>query len=232
MHPSTRRPTLLATAVVTALAGGTADSAVVSLQLTQVQLYSNSGPSTANITSSTASFDYNDVTSVLSQTGGTFNARFTITPTTTLFRHSITGLVIGNAAAAGAASFVCAEGNFGAGVGASICGNYNFGANFVNQSTVSWGPGTATSRTIGGDDGALGAQQSIADYDLFNTVSWNGTTLVIANTRCGAGTACAPSPTANGGFAMTLQAIPVPAAAWLFGGALGALGFARRRTTG
>ena len=116
-----------------------------------------------NISSSTGlTWSYNDVTNLMTQTGGTLNARATTAPTSTLFRQFITGLVIGNGAAASAATFSCVEGNFGAGVGASICGNYLLGGNFTNESTTTWGPGTAVCRTLGGDDTAAGAQQTIA----------------------------------------------------------------------
>ena len=69
-------------------------------------------------------------------------------------------------------------------MGASICGNYTFGANFANDSTTTWGPGTAVSRTIGGDDAAAGAQQSIASLNGMATISWVGTTLVLTNATC------------------------------------------------
>ncbi|MEO8224078.1 MAG: hypothetical protein ABI661_04680 [Gammaproteobacteria bacterium] len=227
-----RKLPVLASAVATTLATSTADAAVISsMQLTQFVSYSNGGSSAGNIGSSTAAFQYDDVAGLLTQTVGTFNVRFTISPSTTLFRHSITGLVIGNGGAAGASTYVCTEGNFGVNVGASLCGNYSFGNNFVNESTVTWGPGTVSSRIIGGDDMALGLEQSVAGYDDFTTISWNGSTLVLANTRCG-GTPCAPSAGANSGFRMTLLApvpVPVPVAAWLFGGALAALGLVKRR---
>ena len=115
-------------------------------------------------------------------------------------------------------------------MGASICGNYTFGANFANDSTTTWGPGTAVSRTIGGDDAASGAQQSIASLDGMTTISWVGTTLVLTNKTCTGGCATFPAGTAyNNGQQWTFSTVPVPAAVWLFGSALGILGVARRR---
>ncbi len=167
-------------------ATGDADAAVFSAQLTQVLVYGNqsTGGSSGNLTSSTATFTYDDVTNLLTQTGGTYNMRQTTAPTSTLFRTIITGLVIGNASPASAITFACTEGNFGGGVGASICGNYSFGGNFANESTTSWGPGIAVSRTIGGDDVALGAQQSIATLDTMAELSFAGNTLVLTNKTC------------------------------------------------
>lgn len=229
----------LGVAVAATLAAGTADAAIYGATLIGVASYSGNGSSAGNITSSTATWSYDDVTGLLSQTGGTYNVRFTITPTTTLFRHSITGLVIGGGGAAGATAYTCTEGNFGGNVGASLCGNYNFGANFLNESTATWGPGTATARTMGGDDMALGPQQDISAYDYFATVSWVGTTLTLSNASCnpyapGNANGCATTGGANTGYTWTLNAgpqaaIPVPAAVWLFGSALGLLGAARRR---
>jgi hypothetical protein len=118
-------------------------------------------------------------------------------------------------------------------VGASICGNYNLGGNFTNESTTSWGPGTAVSRTIGGDDFALGPQQSIASLNGMTTISWVGTTLVLANATCTGSCTTLPAGAFNSGQRWTFnagpQVVPVPAAVWLFGSALGLLGVARRR---
>jgi len=180
-----RQVSALAAAIAATL--GTASvtqGATAVATLTGVISYSGNGSSAGNITSSTATFEYDDVTHLLTQTGGTFNVRFTTAPTTTLFRHSITGLVLGNGAAAAASTYACTEGNFGSNVGASLCGNYSFGANFVNDSTATWGPGTAFARTIGGDDMALGAQQNLAAYDNFTQLSWSGTTLTLSNASC------------------------------------------------
>lgn len=217
-----KHATVLGAAIAATLGATAADAATYTASLVSVATFSANGSSAGNITSSSATWSYDDVTNLLSQTGGTFNVRFTTAPTTTLFRHSITGLALGNGGAASASTFTCTEGNFGTNVGASICGNYLFGANYANESTATWGPGTATARTIGGDDMAIGPIQSVAAYDGFSTVSWVGTTLTLSNA------------TATSGQTWVLNAgpqavVPVPAAVWLFGSALGLLGAARRR---
>ncbi len=227
----------LALAIAATLGAGAAEAATYAATLLTDLTYSNSGSSSLNLTSSTATWSYNDVTGLLSQTGGLFNARATTSPVSTLFRHSITGLVIGAGGAAAATDFTCTEGNFGANVGASICGNYTFGGNF-NDSSTSWGPGTAADRTIGGDDAVSGPQQTVfSQYGGFTQVSWVGTTLILRNANCntGAGT-CTGTGHVNGfnaGYTWTLNAgpqVPVPPAAWLVAPAVLAAGrFARRR---
>ncbi len=222
---------ILTTAVVTSLMGGTSDAAVWNASLLTMGQEINKGLHAANVSSSTATFTYDDVTQLLTQSGGVFNARWTTAPTSTLYRMFSTGLVMGSGGVASANSFSCVEGNFGGGVGASICGNYSFGANFANESTASWGPGTATSRTLGGDDAAIGPALSVNDLDGMNTLSWDGTTLVLTNRTCTyTGGECWPSPYSEG-YTWTFQTtpVPVPPAVWLFGGALGLLGLARRR---
>jgi hypothetical protein len=229
-----RNRTLLLTAVTASLAVQDAAAAVWQAALVSMGKEINKGLHVANISSSTATFSYDDVTNLLTQTGGTFNARWTTAPTSTLYRMLTTGLVMGDGGTASAASFNCIEGNFGAGVGASICGNYTFGANFSNESTATWGPGTAASRTIGGDDAASGPQESVAELDGINTVSWDGTTLILTNRRCTyVPYPCEPYPYTDGytwTFQTTPAVVPVPAAVWLFGAALGALVPMRRRS--
>jgi hypothetical protein len=230
-----KQKTALAVAIAASVAGMTvtddAAAATWAAPLTSILSYSNNGASTLNISSSTGlSWSYDDVTQLMTQTGGTLNARATTTPTTTLFRHLITGLVIGNGAAASAASFICTEGNFGVGVAASICGNYNFGGNFNNQSTTSWGPGTTASRTLGGDDIALGPQQTIALLNGMSTIGWAGTTLVLSNATCTGICSTLPPGTYNSGYTYTFSVVPVPAAVWLFGSALGVMGLMRRKS--
>ncbi len=205
-----RNTSALAAAIAATLGtAGAADAATLLVTLNSVTTYSNSGSSALNLTSSTATWSYDDVTGVLTQTAGVFNARATTAPISTLFRHTITGLVIGAGAAATATDFTCTEGNFGGNVSASICGNYVFGSNGLNESSTTWGPGTAAARTIGADDASIGAQQTLnSQYDTFTTTSFNGTTLVLENARCttGAGN-CTGTGHVNGfnaGYTWTL----------------------------
>jgi hypothetical protein len=204
-----KKPMFLATAVAAALADA-ADAATVGVVVQSLTSHSSSGTSAANISSSTARWMYDTDTGLLSQRSGLFNARFNIAPTTTLFRHSVTGLVVGGGGSASATSFACAEGNFGATVGASICGNYNFGANYINESSISYGPGTAASRTLGGDDMSIGAQQSVAAYNATAQISWAGTSLVLSNATPTSGytwtLSLAPPPPPPAGFTVSMDA--------------------------
>ena len=219
----------LAVAVAASLGGvGVVDAAVINVALKSVLSYSPNGTSAANLSLNTASWIYDDVAMKLTQSGGIYQPFFTTAPFTTIFRHTITGLSIGGPVSA--STFSCVEGGFGATVGASICGNYNFGANKANQSTTTWGPGIAAARTIGGDDMALAPQQSIADYNYFAQVSFVGTTLVLSNGFCFS-SCTSLTDGFNAGYKWTLNTVPVPAAVWLFGSALGLLGAARRRVT-
>ncbi len=176
----------LAVAIAATVGGAStaADAAVHPVVLTNTQTYSNNGASAGDLSSSTATFHYDDVTNLVTQTGGIFNQRISIIPNVvTLFRHTITGLVMGNGAAATAATYVCTTGNFGDITGAHLCGNYNFGVNFIDESTVTYGPGTAFGRTIGGDDMLAGntIQQNIAQLNTMTSAGIVGTTLVLTN---------------------------------------------------
>src|SRR5690606_37344489 len=62
--------------------------------------------------------------------------------------------------------YQCVDGDFRLAVSASFCGNYIFGPNTIDESEVTYGPGTIVTRIIGGDDSSQGEPQSIHDYDL------------------------------------------------------------------
>jgi len=132
---------------------------------------------------------------------------------------------------AGATAYNCVEGTFLSGVGANGCGGYTLGVNFTDESTTIWS-GTTVSQTIGGDDVSTAGPRLISAYDLgFDGISGvdgmtPGDLIFIGNGIALGGT----GPTLGGGELMTFQVVPVPAAAWLFGSALGLLGWARRRS--
>jgi hypothetical protein len=212
-----------AVSIAIAAAFGVTDSRAVDVPINLVSqiTHSTGGYSAADLSTSTATWSYNTVTGVITGSG-LFRSQFQINPTVgaQLYTHEIVDLTLRGDGAAGATSYECIEGTFGLSVGASLCGNYNFGANFTNESTTVYGPGTNVSQTIGGDDGDLGDPQDLSTYDGAGWLStWNGTTLVFDNTIANVS-----------GFTMTFSsAVPVPAALWLFGSALGLLGWLRRK---
>jgi hypothetical protein len=213
-----RKTALVATAVAAAMGGAVAQGAQITVFLQDTVREFPQGQLTAEDGGSTATWSYDTVTGVVTGTGS-YEALYRIGGPTgfqTLFTHQIEDLSIGGASVASGTSFGCIEGTFGPLVGASTCGNYNFGANFLNESTISYGPGTAFSRTIGGDDIALGVPENLGLYGGMIS-SFDGTTLTVSN-----------SIPLTSGQTMTFVT-PIPAAAWLFGSALGALGWARRR---
>jgi hypothetical protein len=176
-------------------------------------------PSSADIGLSTATWSYDTLTGVVSG-NGLYIARSQINPlpSSHLFTRTISNLAVGGGNAATAASYSCVDGAFGPSVGAHLCGNYNFGGNFVNDSTLVYGPGTSFSRTIGGDDAAVGTPQNLSQYDGM-TADWDGTTLFVSNYDFD-----------TGGYNMTfVEAVPIPAAAWLFSSALGLLSWIRHK---
>ena len=112
------------TAAVAAIAGGAsamADASTYTATLTQVLIYNNSAVNgfAQNISSSTATWSYDDVTNLVTQTGGIYNVRTTTAPTSTLFRVLTTGLIVGNGGVASASTYSCVEGNFGEQLGLS-----------------------------------------------------------------------------------------------------------------
>jgi hypothetical protein len=186
--------------------------------LTGVTTYSTSGSAAFNISGSTATWDLNTSTGVATQTGGNFVAKVNVGKTP-LFTHTMTGGVLSSGTAT-AASWGCTEGIFGGVVGAHICGNFTLGGNGTVDSIVG-NSGTAVTVTILGDDVASGAPQSLAS-------SYSGLSL----SNLGGGNWRLSNSTGTSGydFNFNVAVVPVPAAVWLFGSALGLMGVMRRRT--
>ena len=174
------------------------------------------GSSALIISGSTATWSWETTTGVVTA-AGLYQDQSQIAPIVPgqISTRNIFNLVIGGGLSASATSYSCVEGSFGGSVFGSICGNYNYGANYVNESSTTWGPGTAFSKTIGGDDVNTGPQQNLVWFDGLDT-TFSGSTLVLDNTSNG------------GDRIITFQVVPVPAAVWLFGSALFGLLGARR----
>lgn len=214
---------------------------------------------TGNIdpTGSTAAWTWDNDTGVLSMTGLFVASSFVgSNPTgTPILGDRVTDLVIDTVAdtATGSTTYRCIEGTFLAGVGSHGCGSYSLGGNFANESSRDYmGPpadpvpgnngsyvGAANGAlpycvvvTLGGDDASTGPARGAATaaagggcdatagaFNWFTVASYSGGFLVLSN-----GIATTAPNTSYLTFA-----VPVPAAVWLFGSALGLLGWIRRR---
>lgn len=199
-----------------ALMGVAVGAQAATATLVSVTSYSKSGTSNWTINSA-GTWDLDTGTGVATQTGGTLNMT-TKVGATPLMSHTMTDGVLSSGAAA-ATDWKCVEGAFGGIVGAHICGNYNFGSNFTNESTYT-PTATGATVTIGGDDMSLGAPQTLANsYSNLALSNVSGNTWMLSNGVVNVG-----------GYDFTFNVVPVPAAVWLFGSALGLMGVARRRT--
>lgn len=185
--------------------------------------YSSSGDkgiSVWNITKSTATWDLDTTTGVATQTGGTFSGSIAVGKTP-LMTHNMSGGVLSSGAAS-ASSWSCAEGIFGGIVGAHICGNFTFGGNGTQDSIVG-NSGTATTVTLLGDDVVSGAPQALTSYNNLALTNLGGGNWSLDNFV----------PLVSGykfTFNIAAPVVPVPAAVWLFGSALGLMGAMRRRS--
>ncbi|MBL8199377.1 MAG: VPLPA-CTERM sorting domain-containing protein [Chromatiales bacterium] len=192
---------VLATAVLVMLMAAQGRAATVEMLLTDVRLINPSGVERfGDLAGSTATFEFETSSGVLTQTGGSFDVLFILPPpsTLTLYRHVATDLVLGSGAAASASSYGCIDGTFFIQLGQSAC-------IFI----------------------------PLSSYDAFETKSWDGTTLVMGNYPFMGNEACAQGdtfcePQIMYQWTLEAQVVPLPAAAWLFGGALALLGWLRR----
>jgi hypothetical protein len=211
-----------------------ANSAILTLYLDSVSYTDFGGQTpTADISATTASYSFNTATQQFSSNGLT-SIQYNVGPTVTLFKHEMTDFSIhSSTGVASASNFTCTEGTFGVSVGANICDSYNYGDNLI-------------------DEGGSGDDESFPVHDLTNydmsSWYWDGsiftlsTTMLIDGTGGPANTANVVMtfvasletcdeyeygcPSVNGVYA---SAVPVPAAAWLFGSALLSLAGIKRR---
>jgi hypothetical protein len=229
-------------AVLAMAASGAASASAVTLVADQLRtgggtLYTKFFNNPAGGPVSTATWDWNAATGVLTQTGGVYYATRRIGSVTggaILETDMITGLVIDTVAGTTTATtYSCIEGTFGAGVGAHICGNVNFGDNFAMDSPLTYnfgGNADCVNKVIAGDDldgGPLrgltthaasgGCAAQLGAYMRYNAVQAGGQLLLNNGIPIG-------SP-----GSIQFAFIPVPAAVWLFGSALGVMGLARRK---
>jgi len=217
-----RKSAIVAVAVAAALGGTSAGAATMPVYLDSVRNDSGTRFAFADVAGSTATWVYDSATGVVAGSG-LLSAGYSV-GITPLFTDSVIDLQIGNGSPfASASAYSCIEGAFGGLIGASICGVYNFGANFINESMVSYGPGTAYSRTIAGDDVSVGFDaRNLSTFNGMTVRSFDGVTLTLSNVFS--------FPDGRTfGETMTFTTVPIPAAAWLFGSALGLLSWARRK---
>lgn len=169
----------LAVGLATLLAGWPLAAAAGEYGLELVRISAGSANGTVAAASLEGTeFIYDDVAGTVSQISPSTTAVFRLGPVTHLYSHQFSGAVFDVAGSAiTAASYACLEGGFGAVVGASLCGNFTFGADYSNDSTLNYGsiPGT---RSVGGDDVALGPQQQLGDYAAAVAL-FDGTRLVL-----------------------------------------------------
>ncbi len=125
----------------------------------------------AGITPSTAVWDWNPVTGVLSMTG-TFNAASTIGSSGSAVASMVIGDRVSNltvntvSQTTTASNYACAEGNFLGSVGANGCLNLNLGDDGILNSSAAYdvgGDANCVQRTISGDDVSTGPVRTLAD---------------------------------------------------------------------
>jgi hypothetical protein len=224
-----------------------ASAFAVQMTLVTDAMYAASGTFYNKIKLDTATWNWDGT--VLTQTGTLISTQ-SVGPTPLLTDKTINMVIDTAANTTTAASYTCTEGTFLGGVGAHGCWNLNLGGDFVLNSSANYNVGgnaNCINVLLAGDDAIAGnprymgasAGGSCDPAGQLAYAAWNvhldnsgvaGGLLILSSTTTAG---CAGGTTKNAACAnqtyMTLQAIPVPAAVWLFGSAIGLLGLARRR---
>ncbi len=121
------------------------------------------------ITGSTATWDWDPATGVLTSSGKYEAATFINSnpSASSILADRVVNLVIdAGSLATNATSYECVEGTFVASVGSHACGNYRFGDNFVNDSSMAYnvgGDSRCVTRTLGGDDTGIDAARGLTN---------------------------------------------------------------------
>jgi hypothetical protein len=178
-----------------------ANAAIIPMTLSDVRAYDSvTGTEIiALLTNSTATFEYDDSTNLLTQTGGTFDVTFYYNNNydgLTLHRHVVEGFVVGNGAPAVGDFYGCVNGVLFEQGGINVC-EFLF----------------------------------LSQFDGFQTQSWDGSTLVIGNGPLASFPCTVDCEPLTWRWTLDAQVVPVPAAVWLLGSALGVLGWIRGRAT-
>lgn len=221
----------------------------VPVTLTIDGMRSSGGTHYSKIKSGASTWDWDAGTGILTQTG-TLVSTQSVGPTP-LLTDTTTGMVINTAAnTTTATSYTCTEGTFLGGVGAHGCWNLNLGGDFALNSTAAYNVGgnaDCLNVTIIPDDSSAGLARGLgngaggscdptsAAYGNWDVQTdniavggilrlWNGVGDVNCLNNNAKNAACA-----NQTYMTFQSTIPVPAAVWLFGSALGVMGVMRRK---
>lgn len=236
--------------LITAAAVLMSSSAAFAVPVTLVVdgMRASSGSHYSKVVTGSATWDWDAGTGILTQTGSMTSTQ-AVGPTV-IVADNTTGMVINTTAnTTTATSYSCTEGTFVEQFGANACLNLDMGANLTLESSAVYnvgGDANCINVTIGGDDTSAGAvrglgtgssgcaTQSGAYADWFVQVDnissggtltlWNG----IGDISC-LGNTTKNAICANQTYMTFASTVPVPAAVWLFGSAIGIMGWMRRK---
>lgn len=226
-------PRVLSCGVIAFALFASSTASAATLELTGVFTKPGSNPGAPLTISGNALFDYTPGVSLVSQGAWTGTAAF---GASLIYEVSASGMVIDisnttNVDTTSATNYSCTEGDFLGVFGANGCGNYGWGDNFVDETTLDYSSINPTRTSApGSDDVYYGPMQSVWNFtDMvmygFDPVPEAGKVAFILSNRTG-------GASAGDGFSMTFSyVVPVPAAVWLFGSALGLLGWLRRKNS-